>query len=361
MLASRELLRDEQANDYDHEKQKDLLGHSGLLVSAPQVYPGLGRTRGPVATGAGYPLVPVTASAPAAPPLPLRGPVVSRLRAWLALIKPRIIELLLITTVPAMVLAARGWPGTGLVAATLVGGVLTAGGANAINNVVDRDVDARMERTRRRPLPTAAIGPGEAFEVGVALGVAGFFWLWVTTTLLAAILAIAALAFYVVVYTIALKRSTPQNIVIGGAAGAAPALIGWAAVTGSVALEAWLLFAVVFFWTPPHFWALAIRFRADYAAAGIPMLPVVAGEADTARQILAYAVSLTGISLLVYPVADLGVVYLGVAVALGLGFVVGAVALLHHPKRALKVFHFSNVYLALLFGAIALDVFVEAG
>jgi len=207
-----------------------------------------------------------------------------RLRVWVALIKPRIIELLLITTVPAMVLAARGWPGSALVAATLVGGVLTAGGANAINNVVDRDVDARMERTRRRPLPSAAIGPAEAFGVGVGLGVAGFFWLWVTTTLLAAVLAVAALGFYVIVYTIALKRSTPQNIVIGGAAGAAPALIGWAAVTGTLSLEAWVLFAVVFFWTPPHFWALAIRFRGDYAAAGIPMLPVVAGDERTTVQ-----------------------------------------------------------------------------
>jgi protoheme IX farnesyltransferase len=194
-----------------------------------------------------------------------------------------IIELLLISTVPAMVLAAGGWPGTGLVSATLVGGILTAGGANAINNVVDRDVDARMERTRRRPLPRAALGPGEAFAVGVILGVAGFFWLWATTTLLAATLAIAALGFYVVVYTIALKRYTPQNIVIGGAAGAAPALIGWAAVTGSLALEAWLLFAIVFFWTPPHFWALAIRFRRDYEAAGIRCSRRRRGRPQSAR------------------------------------------------------------------------------
>ena len=298
---------------------------------------------------------------PAAGPTPdgTRHPF-GRGRAWLALIKPRIIELLLITTVPAMVLAARGWPDTGLVAATLVGGVLTAGGANAINNVVDRDVDARMERTRRRPLPTAAIGPGEAFGVGVGLGVIGFFWMWATTTLLAAALAIAALGFYVVVYTIALKRSTPQNIVIGGAAGAAPALIGWAAVTGTVSFEAWLLFAIVFFWTPPHFWALAIRFRADYAAAGIPMLPVVAGEESTARQILFYAISLTGISLLLYSVADLSAVYLVAAIVLGTGFVIGAVRLLRHPGRALSLFRYSNVYLALLFGAVALDVLVEA-
>jgi heme o synthase len=295
------------------------------------------------------------------PSHPSLAQVVNRPRAWLALIKPRIIELLLITTVPAMVLAARGWPGTGLVAATLVGGILTAGGANAINNVVDRDIDARMERTRRRPLPAEAIGPGEAAGVGVGLGVVGFLWLWATTTLLAASLAIAALGFYVVVYTIALKRSTPQNIVIGGAAGAAPALIGWAAVTATVPLEAWLLFAIVFFWTPPHFWALAIRFRADYQAAGIPMLPVVAGAVQTAAQILLYAVSLTGVSLLLYPVAGLGVVYLTAASVLGAGFVVGAWRLRGHPERAMAVFRFSNLYLALLFGAVALDVLVEVG
>ena len=279
-----------------------------------------------------------------------------RWRAWLALIKPRIIELLLISTVPAMVLAAGGWPGTGLVSATLVGGILTAGGANAINNVVDRDIDARMERTRRRPLPRAALGPGEAFAVGVILGVAGFFWLWATTTLLAATLAIAALGFYVVVYTIALKRYTPQNIVIGGAAGAAPALIGWAAVTGSLALEAWLLFAIVFFWTPPHFWALAIRFRRDYEAAGIPMLPVVAGESATVRQILLYSISLTGITLLLKPVAELGAVYLVVAVVLGAGFVAGAAMVMTRPGKAMALFRYSNLYLALLFGAVALDV-----
>jgi protoheme IX farnesyltransferase len=255
-----------------------------------------------------------------------------------------------------MVLAAGGWPGTGLVSATLVGGILTAGGANAINNVVDRDVDARMERTRRRPLPRAALGPGEAFAVGVILGVAGFFWLWATTTLLAATLAIAALGFYVVVYTIALKRYTPQNIVIGGAAGAAPALIGWAAVTGSLALEAWLLFAIVFFWTPPHFWALAIRFRRDYEAAGIPMLPVVAGESATVRQILLYSISLTGITLLLQPVAELGAVYLVVAVVLGAGFVAGAAMVMTRPGKAMALFRYSNLYLALLFGAVALDV-----
>ena len=245
-------------------------------------------------------------------------------------------------------------------AATLVGGILTAGGANAINNVLDRDIDARMERTRRRPLPSALIGPTEALVVGVGLGLAGFLWLWATTTPLAASLAIGALGFYVIVYTMALKRSTPQNIVIGGAAGAAPALIGWAAVTGTLSLAAWLLFAIVFFWTPPHFWALAIRFRKDYAAADVPMLPVVAGDAEATLQILLYAISLTGVSLLLYPVAVLGVVYLSGAIVLGLGFVVGAIRLIGHAGRSLALFRYSNVYLALLFGAVALDVLLES-
>ncbi|HAX82328.1 MAG TPA: protoheme IX farnesyltransferase, partial [Actinobacteria bacterium] len=179
-------------------------------------------------------------------------------------------------------------------------------------------------------------------------------------TRLAAVLAIGALGFYVVIYTIALKRHTPQNIVIGGAAGAAPALIGWAAVTGSLSLEAWLLFAIVFFWTPPHFWALALRFRGDYAAAGIPMLPVVAGEAVTVRQILLYAISLTGITLLLQPVAGLGAVYLVVAIVLGGGFVVGAAMVMTRPGKAMTLFRYSNLYLALLFGAVALDVLVDA-
>ncbi len=284
----------------------------------------------------------------------------SRWRSWVALIKPRIIELLLITTVPAMVLAERGWPGVGLVTATLVGGVLTAGGANALNNVVDRDLDAKMDRTRRRPLPRADLGPVEALIAGLVLGATGVVWLWFTTTPLAAILALAAMAFYVVVYTLALKRTTPQNIVIGGAAGAAPALIGWAAVTGSVSLEPWLLFAIVFFWTPPHFWALAIRFRDDYAAAGIPMLPVVAGVPAAAVQIVLYAVVLFGVTLLLAPVAALGTVYLTVAIALGAGFVLGGLALVQRPSRALALFRYSNLYLALLFGAVALDVLVAA-
>jgi protoheme IX farnesyltransferase len=215
-------------------------------------------------------------------------PATSR-RRWLgslvALTKPRIIELLLVTTVPAMILADHSWPGTWLVVTTLIGGTLSAGGANAINNVIDRDIDAEMRRTAHRPLPSQRIEPGPALVFGVVLGVAGFLWLWATTNLLAAGLSTGALLFYVFVYTLYLKRSSTQNIVIGGAAGAVPALVGWAAVEGSLALPAWIMFAIVFFWTPPHFWALSLRYREDYARAGIPMLPVVKGEKATLRSI----------------------------------------------------------------------------
>jgi protoheme IX farnesyltransferase len=279
--------------------------------------------------------------------------------AWLALVKPRIIELLLITTVPAMVLAAGRWPGWGLVLATLVGGVLSAGGANAINNVIDRDIDARMARTRRRPLPSEQIGPREAAVAGVAMGGLGFGWLWITTTPLAAVLALGALVFYVGVYSVALKRTTSQNIVIGGAAGAAPALIGWAAVSGSLSLEPWILFGLVFFWTPPHFWALAIRFRDDYEAAGVPMLPVVAGERSTTVQIVLYSLVVVGISLLLHPVADTGGLYLGAACVLGAVLIAGSGRVYLRPERAMSFFLYSNVYLTLLFAAVALDVLVD--
>ncbi|OFW66553.1 MAG: protoheme IX farnesyltransferase [Actinobacteria bacterium RBG_16_68_21] len=279
-----------------------------------------------------------------------------RVRAYVALIKPRIIELLLITTVPAMVLAAQAWPGTWLVVATLLGGIMSAGGANAINNVVDRDIDSRMDRTRRRPLPTRSLGVGEALAVGIVLGVGGFVWLWLTTTLLAGLLATAALVFYVLVYTMFLKRTTPQNIVIGGAAGAVPALVGWAAVTGTLALPAWVLFAVVFFWTPPHFWALALQFEEDYARAGVPMLPVVSGERMTTLQITLYAAVVGGVSLMLQPAADLGGLYLWSAVGLGLAFVAVAATLLRDRSRAMMVFRFSNIYLTLLFSAVMLDV-----
>jgi protoheme IX farnesyltransferase len=279
-----------------------------------------------------------------------------RVRAYVKLIKPRIIELLLITTVPPMVVAAGGWPGTWLVVATLVGGIMSAGGANAINNVVDRDIDARMERTMRRPLPTHRVGVGEALAVGLVLGAGGFVWLWLTTTLLAGLLATAALLFYVLVYTMFLKRTTPQNIVIGGAAGAVPALVGWAAVTGTLALPAWILFAIVFFWTPPHFWALALRFQEDYEKAGVPMLPVVSGERMTTLQITLYAAVVGVVSLMLHPTAHLGGLYLWSAVGLGLAFTAVAASLLLDRTRAMMVFRFSNVYLTLLFAAMMVDV-----
>ena len=208
----------------------------------------------------------------------------SKVASYFALTKPRIIELLLITTVPSMVLAAGRWPGLWPVVATLIGGSLSAGGANALNNYVDRDIDQIMKRTRSRPLARHEVPPSNALVFGIALGVAGFVWLWVTTNLLAAAIATAALLFYVFVYTLKLKRTSTHNIVIGGAAGAAPALVGWAAVNGSLDLPAWVLFLVVFYWTPPHFWALAIRYRDDYEKAGVPMLPVVAGVEATTRQ-----------------------------------------------------------------------------
>jgi heme o synthase len=279
-----------------------------------------------------------------------------RALAYALLIKPRIIELLLITTVPAMVLAAGGWPGTGLVAATLVGGVLSAGGANALNNVVDRDIDAHMERTRRRPIPARRVAPVEGAVVGAALGSAGFLWLWATTNLLAAALAAAALLFYVLVYSLLLKRTTTQNIVIGGAAGAAPVLVGWAAVTGSLDLPAWILFAVVFYWTPPHFWALALHFRDDYRRAGVPMLPAVASTRSTAWQIVLYAVVVAAVSLLLHPGSTVGTVYLVGALVLGVGLVAQSASLLWRPERALAVFRFSNVYLGLLLAAVVIDV-----
>lgn len=278
--------------------------------------------------------------------------------AYFALTKPRIIELLLITTVPAMVLAEGGWPGWWPVIATLVGGSLSAGGANAINNWFDRDIDEVMRRTRRRPLPRHDVEPVNALRFGTVLGVAGFVWLWAFTNLLAAVLSTAALAFYVFVYTMGLKRRTPQNIVIGGAAGAVPALVGWAAVRGDLGLAAWILFAVVFYWTPPHFWALALRYEKDYAAAGVPMLPVVKGTEATTRSILLYSGVMVLVSLFLVPVARMGWIYLAVAVGLGAWFMWGAWRVQRDPSRAMKLFTDSTIYLAVLFSAVVVDVLV---
>jgi heme o synthase len=279
-----------------------------------------------------------------------------RLAAYLALTKPRIIELLLITTVPSMVLAAGRWPGTWLVLATLVGGTLSAGGANALNMYYDRDIDGLMRRTRSRPLARHEVLPANAFVFGVSLGLAGFAWLWVFTTLLAALIATAALLFYVIVYTIRLKRTSVQNIVIGGAAGAAPALVGWAAVDGSLAVPAWVLFLVVFYWTPPHFWALAIRYEEDYAAAGVPMLPVVAGVEATTRRMLLYTGLMVGVSLLMVPLGGMSWIYLIAALVLGAWFLWDTWRVVRHPDQAMRLFTTSTVYLSALFASVMLDV-----
>ncbi len=285
------------------------------------------------------------------------GSVHERIRSYVRLTKPRIILLLLITTVPAMILAERGLPSVWLIVATVVGGAVAAGSANAINMYLDRDIDEIMARTRQRPIPRHAIEPEQALGFGFLLGAVSFVFLATAVNVLAATLSLAAIAFYVFVYTMWLKRSTTQNIVIGGAAGAAPALVGWAAVTGTLSAPAWLLFAIVFLWTPPHFWALAMRYSGDYAAAGVPMLPVVKGETETRRQILLYALVLFAVTLVLAPVADLGPVYLVASLLLGGAFVYRALVLWRwpSPERSWAVFRFSLVYLAALFGAVAAD------
>lgn len=280
----------------------------------------------------------------------------SRFGAYLALTKPRIIELLLITTVPAMVLAAVSWPGTWLVLTTLIGGTLSAGGANTLNSYLDRDIDEVMKRTRGRPLALHEIPPRNALIFGVILGVAGFAWLTVTTNVLAASISTAALLFYVFVYTIALKRTSVQNIVIGGAAGAAPVLVGWAAVTGGVGIPAWVLFLIVFYWTPPHFWALALRYKDDYEQAGIPMLPVVAGVEVTTRRMLLYTGLMVGTSLLLVPLGAMSWIYLVAALVLGAWFLWDTWRVYRDPGQAMRLFTTSTVYLSALFGAVMLDV-----
>ena len=294
-----------------------------------------------------------------------------RVRAYIALTKPRIIELLLVTTVPAMVLATRWVPGLDWgdwgwkVVWTLIGGTLAAGSANAINCYLDRDIDSLMTRTRRRPLPAHQVEPENAVVFGIALGVLSFALMAWTVNLLAAFLTLLAIAFYVVVYTMLLKRSTPQNIVIGGAAGALPPVIGWVAVTGNVGIPALILFALVFYWTPPHFWALSLRIRKDYAAAGVPMLPVVRGIPETTRQIVLYTLLMVAISLILWPVARMGLVYLGAAVGLGAVFVWQALALWRRgsseeasTQGAIRLYKYSISYLSLLFVAIAIDALV---
>jgi protoheme IX farnesyltransferase len=282
----------------------------------------------------------------------------SLVKTYVELMKLRIVELLLITTLPAMIAAAGGWPGWWLVFATLFGGTLSSAGANAINQAIDSDIDRLMTRTKGRPLPTNRISFRAVVLFGAGLGIAGFVWLWATTNLLAAVLSTCGLLFYVFVYSMLLKRNTTQNIVIGGAAGAVPVLVGWAAVTGTVELPAWIMFAIVFFWTPPHFWALAIRYRDDYERAGVPMLPVVVGEKRAMEHMVAYTVALVGSTMLLYATGPVGWIYLAVAVTAGIAFLVGTWMLRDHPEAAMKYFGYSNVYLSVVFIAIAIDVLV---
>jgi protoheme IX farnesyltransferase len=292
---------------------------------------------------------------------------VTRLRdvlgAYVGLTKPRIIELLLLTTVPVMFLAARGVPDMWLVVATVVGGTLSAGSANALNCVYDRDIDQRMRRTRRRALPRHIVSPRAALVFGLALGVVSTLFLGLWVNWLSAGLALTANVFYVVGYTMLLKRRTSQNIVWGGAAGCFPALIGWTAVTGSLAWAPVVLFLVVFFWTPPHFWALALRYRDDYAAADVPMLPSVAPARTVGRQIVIYSWVTVATSLLLWPVASTGWLYPVAAVVLGAVFLTEAHLLERRTRqtdnvvemRPMRLFHWSNMYLSLLFLGVALD------
>ncbi|MBA8794260.1 protoheme IX farnesyltransferase [Friedmanniella endophytica] len=289
------------------------------------------------------------------------------LSAYVGLTKPRIIELLLVTTVPAMFLAARGIPDLWLVAATLVGGCLAAASANVFNCVLDRDIDEQMRRTRRRPLPRHAVDPRAATAFGLVLGVLATLWLGFAVNWLSSLLALGANLFYVFGYTMLLKRRTSQNIVWGGIAGCFPPLIGWTAVTGRIELAPFVLFAIVFFWTPPHTWALALRYRDDYAAAQVPMLPVVRSSTAVAVRILAYSVVTVLVSLALWPIAGTGWLYPAVAAVAGAALVWESVGLLRRARagmtdallKPMRLFHWSNSYLALVFVAAAIDPLIR--
>ncbi|MEA2641227.1 MAG: heme o synthase [Chloroflexota bacterium] len=280
-----------------------------------------------------------------------------QINAYVALTKPRVISLLLVTTLGAMMVAARGLPPLHIVIATLIGGYLGAGGANAINHFLDRDIDLLMRRTSTRPIPSGAVSPERALIFGIALGIASFVLLATVVNLLAAVLTIGALAYYVFVYTSWLKRSSVQNIVIGGAAGAVPPLVGWAAVTGEVSLLAIYLFAIVFYWTPPHFWALSLLIKDEYRRAHVPMLPVVRGDEETHHEILLYTLFLLALTVVVGALGLLGRFYLGSALALGTIFTIDAIRLVREADRnaALRVYKYSLLYLALLFVAMVID------
>jgi len=287
----------------------------------------------------------------------------SRAAAFLALTKPRIIELLLVETVPVMVVARKGVPSLWLIVATVLGGTLAAGGANAFNMYLDRDIDRLMDRTKGRPLVTGEITPVESLVFAFAIEVVAFVWLWGFVNLLSAVLAVCATLFYVFVYTMWLKRTSTRNIVIGGAAGAVPVLVGWSAVTNSLAWAPVILFLVVFYWTPPHFWALAIRYRDDYQAAEVPMLPAVASLKVVTTKILAYTLVLWALTLVFAPVAGMGWIYIASAFALGATFTWFALKVMRNPEpaQAMKLFGWSITYLVLLFGAMAADQIARTG
>ncbi|MGO9557603.1 MAG: heme o synthase [Acidimicrobiales bacterium] len=287
---------------------------------------------------------------------------VERLRGFIALTKPRIIELLLVTTVPTMFVARRGIPSGWLILATLVGGTLSAGGANAVNMYIDRDIDAVMKRTSHRPLVTGIVGPTEALVFAIALQVLAFATFAAFVNLYSGFLALSAALFYVFVYSLGLKRRSKQNIVIGGAAGAVPVLVGWTAVTDHLAWPAIVLFALIVIWTPSHFWALAVKYREDYERAEVPMLPVVESFDKVARQIIAYSVALIATSFLFGVVAHMGWIYWGVAVAAGALYLVDAFRLKADggsPKAAMRLFGYSITYVTAIFAAMAIDIVVR--
>ncbi|MEY4327355.1 MAG: hypothetical protein RIR71_25, partial [Actinomycetota bacterium] len=291
---------------------------------------------------------------------PAKSRFVAKLKAYFALTKPRVIELLLIATVPAMILAERGVPSIWLILATLFGGALSAGSANAFNCYIDADIDKVMGRTKNRPLVTGELTQKEALVFAWTIGILSVLWFGFLINWLSALLSLAAILFYVFIYTLGLKRRTPQNIVWGGAAGAMPALIGWAAVTNQVEPAAWVLFLIVFLWTPPHYWPLSMKYLEDYRDAGVPMLPVVAKNEVVGRQIILYAWAYFASSILLIPVAPMGWVYTAVAVLSGLWFSFESHKLYNEakrgiPKNPMKLFHLSITHLTLLFLAVAID------
>ena len=284
----------------------------------------------------------------------------SKMRAYFMLTKPRVIELLLITTVPTMILAERGLPSFWLILAVLFGGALSAGSANAFNCYIDADIDKIMGRTQNRPLVTGELTKIEAFVFAWVIGIISVVWFWLVINWLAAVLSLIAILFYVFVYTLGLKRRTPQNIVWGGAAGSMPVLIGWASVTGDLSAAAWVLFAIIFLWTPPHYWPLSMRYKQDYADADVPMLPVVAHNKTVGRQIILYAYAYLASTLLLIPIGEMGLIYSAVAIIAGVWFTWESHILYRQAqtgeiRNPMRLFHGSITHLTLLFIAIAVD------